>query len=105
MKIRKQVNENCDKCGHYVKTIQHAAEGCDWCEKEMDMENESPLNYTIFYNNTDKTKHMHFCSWKCVFFSLKKEKCDHFISLPFLSFEENDKGRTVKDFFDCIKST
>lgn len=80
--------------------------GCDCCGKELvEYPNETNrLELTVFHNNSEKTEHLHFCSWRCVLKQLPKIKTDYFIDLPFLYYDEKEgKGRTAKEFIKLIK--
>lgn len=71
--------------------------GCDECRTEIDRE-KSYLEATIFQQEGD-SEHRQYCSWKCVVKNLRKVKSDYFVSLPFLHYDQKQKGLRAKDFF------
>ena len=104
MLIKEAVRQNCSKCGRYEKEISPEQHGCDRCKKPIEpYGNDERLDVRIF-SNSDSTKIFYFCSWECVFKFLKKRpKCDHFLTLPYVCFDNKIKGRRAKDFFAAIK--
>lgn len=84
--------------------------GCDECKKEFGEDNR--LEITVFYNDknlrklrntaSEDTDRHQFCSWKCVGKFMPKVKCDYFVSLPYLHYDAQTPGTTVKDFLKLI---
>ena len=114
MKIKDAVEDRCPTCNSHIKTLEEEQYGCDCCKKVIDLEDnkygnrESPhLSVTVFYKEDhDKTDHLEFCSWKCLYLKLKeyKDRTDiSFIAFPYLSFERDIKDKYCGDFFECIK--
>ena len=102
MKLKERKWSICSKCGHNLKIIQEESYGCDLCKKTM-KEGSSRLEIIIFQRSLEPIHHQ-LCSWKCVFKFLRKVKSDYFVNLPYLSFDEKTKGKTVSDFWKCIKN-
>lgn len=107
MKLSERRWEQCGECGHNKKLLQEEAYGCDTCRNPIDPyadpNKREYLEATVF-NKNDKSERLQFCSWKCTFKSLRKVRCDYFISLPYLTFDTKRKGQTVKDFWKEIKT-
>jgi len=80
------------------RMVKDAIYGCDECGTEINEypNEEDRLEVTVFYQDferTEKTGRLHFCSWECVFKHLPKIKCDHFISLPFVYMDGQQKTK------------
>ena len=90
----------CECCGARGKIIKEERVGCDNCGNDITdllygaVQNKyaETLQLTVFYKRgIDSAKHLHFCSWKCLFKKLPniiKEEGFDFLNLPYLS---NDK--------------
>lgn len=81
--------------------------GCDECECEIpELPNEpNRLELTVFDKN-DESRHLHFCSWRCVLTHIPKVECTYFIDLPFLYYDiKEGKNRLAKELIDIIKTT
>jgi len=104
MVIRKREYKKCGECGRN-EMVKDEAFGCDNCQKEIDLhKNQSYLNATVFYKETEETRDMHFCSWMCVLEKMQTVKTDNFINLPFLSFDDDKQdGCSGTDFWKAIK--
>lgn len=80
--------------------VSEAVYGCDECQKEIteDGNNIHKLSISVFHTNKETPDSHDFCSWKCVFKFIPKIECDHFVSLPYLHYDEDTPEITVKDF-------
>ena len=111
MKIREAINEDCKECGRYKRTIQEESYGCDGCKKPIDdrlhnrdNKHRHYLEVRVFMEDgRGETETLQFCSWRCVLKTLPKIKCDYFITLPYLTFDNLEKGIRAKDFFAAVK--
>lgn len=109
MKLSEREWEVCKCCNTRTKVIQEESFGCDNCGKPIDDLLNNPdnnhrhyLEVSVFHNDA-ATDHLQFCSWKCVLAKLPKIKSDHFINLPFLTFDNSlEKGIRAQDFFRLI---
>ncbi len=83
--------------------VSQVVYGCDECRKEMDLNNPDVdyLRSTIHKNNSGYQE-LTFCSWKCVLKYLPKIKCDYFVSLPYVMYDNNKKGCTAKDLIKLL---
>src|SRR5437867_827265 len=90
---------DCKTCGTR-KLIQDRKYGCDNCRKEMDFD-EDHLRLDVFHPQKE-TDNYQFCSWKCVFTTLRKIKIDDFVSLPLLS-KNRVSGKDVRAFWKELK--
>lgn len=85
--------------------------GCDSCRNEIkEYPNEdSRLELTVWQKDKhgrtvdEKTEHLHFCSWKCLFDYVKTMKSNYFASMPFLYFEKDSGKRSASEFISLIK--
>ena len=105
MILKESVDTKCKECGKYETTIP-ALKGCDVCKSPIYEECQSSLDIKVF-RREDKDGFWDqyiFCSWKCLFKKLKTLKTYEFISLPYLAYEKQTKGTSVKDFWKVIKS-
>ena len=96
--------KTCKSCKQTVKQ-QEVKFYCDQCKKELKIRGGKKygcLDATVFYDD-DATKRLDFCSWKCCLIKIKEIQCNHFISLPFLLYDCNEKGLRAKDFFNTIE--
>jgi hypothetical protein len=102
--IRKAVWHACSECGSR-KQVQAEAFGCEACGKPIDMAltphgSHGYLEVTRFHLDCGRdADRLRFCSWACVFAVLPTIACDHFISLPFLLYDETQPGLRARDFF------
>ena len=77
--------------------------GCDHCSKEIkSFPNESGRLEVTVFKREHRVEHYHLCSWKCVLKFLPSIKSDHFVTLPYLYYDEITKGRTAKDLIKLI---
>ncbi len=76
--------------------------GCDNCEREI-KEDKGKLDISIFVHDQDNSREQFFCCWKCLLEYLPEIKCDYFITLPYLHYDEKQKGIRVEDFLKLIK--
>jgi hypothetical protein len=99
MKITEAVSTQCDKCGarHHVSDEEY---GCDVCRKPINRDGQTRqhLSANVFHNG-EVTTRLEFCSWKCCIQGLRKVKTDYFVALPYLHYDEKQKGIRAKDFF------
>ena len=88
-KVKRVVNER----------ISQEVYGCDNCKVVIDMnlKNRTYLELTVHHHNSEYESHQ-LCSWKCVLEFLPTVKTDYFVSLPFLSYDEEQVGLRAKDF-------
>jgi hypothetical protein len=88
--------ETCDHCNQrrYVGEDKFT---CDHCGAEVD----GHFQMTVFFNERDAEK-MHFCGWRCLLVKLPTVKCDDFITLPELRFDEAKPGQGAIDFLRAI---
>lgn len=109
--MRKVVKEKemCKHCGN-VKHYEVSEHFCDFCDKQININNESKLSIldvTVFSkirdDDIDRTYDLSFCSWKCLISKVKTLKCDDFITLPYLYYGKYEKGIMAEDFFDLLK--
>jgi hypothetical protein len=107
MKLKDREWATCECCKQRTKVVQEESFGCDYCQEPiddlMDNKDSNPLDVTVFYNDDRPVKHLHFCSWRCVFGILPSIETDHFLTLPYLSFgPEMSSGQTPADFFEAM---
>ena len=110
MKLQERVYNKCKSCGANKSIQQEESYGCDYCKKSIDELFQSEgkrhadvLELTVFFTEGD-TKHLQFCSWKCVLKKLKTLKTGYFVTLPYLHYEKDVlKGQGVKDFLALLK--
>jgi hypothetical protein len=111
MKLKDAIYDKCGECGCIKGTSQEESFGCDGCKKPIDdrlnnrdSQNRHYLEVRVFSNDDSETKHLQFCSWKCVLKTLPKINTDYFITLPYLTFDNPlEKGIRAQDFFREIK--
>ena len=105
MLLKERTYRTCKSC----KSLSHLRSevyGCDGCRKVLDM-NKPEVDYLRANihrkEQTGLSQEIVCCSWKCMMKSLRKVKCDYFISLPFLHFDEGvNSGIHAKGFFDLM---
>lgn len=104
MKIKEATFNACPTCDHKTRATDEEY-GCDVCKKPIDYggQQRQYLKADVFRRDKE-TQSLEFCSWKCALQGLKKVKTDYFISLPFLHYDDHQKGIRAKDFFDAIKA-
>jgi hypothetical protein len=104
MKIQDRLWKSCKSCGQNIKLLKDETYGCDECGKPINFPNiERNFLEMAVFSHTEETKHFQFCSWKCCLKKGKKLKPDYFISLPYLSFDEKQKGLRAEDFWRLVK--
>ena len=105
MKIKEATYNACPTCDHRTRATDDAY-GCDECRKPIDYggKQRQYLAANVFSHDSSPSKDLHFCSWKCALKGLKKVKSDYFVSLPYLHYDDQQKGIRAKDFFDAIKA-
>jgi len=103
MVIREREYKKCGECGR-SELVKDQSFGCDNCQKEIDLsKNQSYLNATVFSHNNE-AEDMNFCSWVCVLKKMQTVKTDHFITLPYLSFDgDKQDGCSGTDFWKAIR--
>ena len=103
MKIKEATYKTCKSCGtkHHLTDESY---GCDECRKPIDRggEHRKYLQATVF-KRAGETQHLEFCSWKCAIKGLRKVRTDHFVSLPFLQYDERQVGIRAQDFFKALQ--
>ena len=108
MKIKEAVWKECGECGKRREQVSEEVWGCDHCKKtinpfELKENARQYLDFSVFYK-TKESVHHQVCSWACFAKLIKKIKTDHFISLPFMTFDgPNIKGIMAKDFLKILK--
>lgn len=106
MKIKETTYSACGECGTR-KRLTDDAYGCDVCKKPISYEitgkHHQHLRATVF-NEGKESRDLEFCSWACCLRGLKKVKSDYFVSLPYLLYDEKQKGIRAKDFFDAVRA-
>lgn len=114
MMIQERVTKKCDKCNSTLRITKAPVWECDECGSSM---TDNHLDITIHFHddvpkeyskydkhNDNDSAGMEFCSWKCLIKKLRTIKTDYFISLPFLSFDEQyGNGCKADDFFAELK--
>ena len=105
MKIKEATYKACQTCDHKTRETDEEY-GCDECRKPIDYggEQRQYLRVNIFHHGSSPSTELHLCSWKCAMKALKKVKSDYFVSLPYLHYDERQKGIRANDFFDAIKA-
>ena len=90
----------------WVEKAEDTSFGCDNCKTEL---NENKLEIKVFYRDKDlcqsKTSDVdkyEFCCWKCVFEFLPTIKCDYFLNLPKIFYDEKING--IDDFLKNINN-
>lgn len=77
--------------------------GCDECNTELH-EDDERLELTVFFKKTSKEpKRLHFCSWDCVLKNLKKIKCDYFVDLPYLFYDQGKSKSGTNRLIELIE--
>lgn len=86
------------------RMVEEAVYGCDECGEVLPEYPNEPqrLEITIFRSNST-TEHEHFCSWDCVFKRIPKIHTDHFVSLPFIMYDEGKGKRTATGLLKILK--
>jgi len=111
MKIKEAIYDGgCSKCGAGKTIVKDEVYGCDNCSKTISSPYENQRNYLeiiVFYRDSRNPDHLQFCSWNCVFKFLgkiqkTKFKCDYFVSLPLLKFDEYKPG--YQEFISTIRN-
>lgn len=84
--------------------VSPAVYGCDECRKEIkDYPNENSRLEVTAHSHDVGSENLHFCSWKCVLKHIPKIKCEYFVSLPFLYFDErNGKDRSASELIAIL---
>ena len=85
--------------------VSDEVSGCDHCREEIrDYPNEpSRLELTVFWHaDRTESKHLHYCSWKCVLAALPKLQTDYFISLPYLYYDHTGR-RSASELIKILK--
>lgn len=101
MIIKERQFQACSKCGTR-KLVQDEVCGCDNCKKVIDFNAHDPYLEAIIYKRAGEADHLHFCSWECTLKKLRTVRCDYFIQLPFLLFDEDRERIQAKDFWKLI---
>lgn len=90
----------CECCGTRQRTAGPVL-GCDYCQTPILL--ERGLTITVFFKEGEAVDY-HFCSWDCLLLKLPEIETDHFISLPYLSYDEDIPGQAVGGFWKAIKA-
>ena len=87
--------------------VQDEVYGCDECRKEIKRidfnESVNYLDLTIFRNKDNSTDRKQFCSWRCVLKYLPKIKCDYFVSMPMLYYDNANEKVSAKELMKLLK--
>lgn len=107
MKIKEATFHECPSC-RSRKRLTEEEYGCDECKKPIDYDldvkqHRQYLQVTVFHHE-GQSEHLEFCSWRCALKGLKKVKSDYFVSLPYLIYDDDQKGIRAKDFWAALKS-
>ena len=104
MIIKERKFKACKECGRR-EMISDEEYGCDNCKEKINLAvHEEYLSLTIFYHSSKKSpQSCHFCSWTCMFEKLKNLRTDSFITLPYLSFDNEKPQMTVEAFWKAVK--
>lgn len=89
--------------------VKDGVYGCDECKRPINRGlghkgNRQYLQASVFNRTTDSAGTLEFCTWKCCLKGLGKAKSDYFISLPYLTYDEEQKGIRAQDFFDAVRA-
>jgi hypothetical protein len=111
MVIQEQTREACSECGH-TKSFTEPVYGCDQCRKEIGMDvtpagHRQHLAITIFRNGKDgegsTNEDRQFCSWACVLAHIPQVDTDYFVTLPYLSYDNDvPAGQRAADFIAAV---
>ena len=103
MKIKDATYHTCPTCENRRRETDDEY-GCDECKTPIDYGGQQRMYLAAeVFRNGKPTESLQFCSWKCALKGLKKVKSDYFVSLPYLHYDDHQKGIRAKDFFDAIK--
>lgn len=104
MKIKEATYKTCKGCGSKSRLTDESY-GCDECRKPIDRggQERQYLQATVFKHDVE-SRQLEFCSWKCCLKGLRKVRTDYFVSLPFLHYDERQKGVRARDFFAAIST-
>jgi hypothetical protein len=105
MIVKEATYKTCKGCGTKHRLTDETY-GCDECRKPIDRggEQRQYLQATVFKHG-EESKRLEFCSWRCCLKGLRKVKSDYFVSLPFLHYDERQKGVRARDFFTLLRPT
>lgn len=106
MLIQERKYRTCESC-EARHLVSNEVYGCDTCRKKIDM-NKPKADYlraNVFQNGGGGSEEIIACSWVCMAKALRKVKCDHFVSMPFLHYDGDAKGMQAKDFFALLRPT
>lgn len=92
--------KKCGECGSR-KRIGEEVRGCDVCKTEFGKDGVL-LQIDIFRSVKSGADHIDCCSWRCVFEALPTVDCDHFVSLPYLHYDDAPEGARASDFFAAL---
>ena len=100
MKLQENQWAHCSACNHQTEKIQEEKFGCDWCRTELTA--KYPLEITVFYSGDKEAEEIHLCSWKCVAAVLPTIQTERFLTLPYVNFDNQTEGQTVKDLLALL---
>jgi hypothetical protein len=103
MLLKERQWSQCKTCNHRDKLLNEDVYGCDSCKAVLDL-NKPGVEYleaTRFMQRAESTRH-HFCSWRCLVKWLKKAGSDHFITLPYLSYDTVHGKKFTKEFLKLV---
>jgi hypothetical protein len=110
MKIKEAEFHSCPTCSSR-KRVSEEEYGCDVCKKPINNRELDPkgnrmyLQAQVFSNRGNSSaEQMEFCSWKCALKGLSKVKTDYFVSMPYLHYDETQKGIRASDFWAAVRS-
>lgn len=104
MIIKEAEHHVCPTCDTRRRTAGEEY-GCDECKKPINVgaPEREYLSATVF-SMLDKSRDLQFCSWRCALAGLSKVQCEHFISLPYLTYDTAQPGVRASDFFEALKA-
>lgn len=103
MIVKNATYKTCKSCGTKHRLTDETY-GCDECRKPIDREGEQRQYLRVgVFKHGEETRHLEFCSWRCCAKGLRKVKTDYFVSLPFLHYDERQKGIRAQDFFALLR--
>ena len=105
MIIKDREYEVCPECG-CRQLVSDYVYGCDGCGKEILLgKHDEYLSTTVFQQPSfeDNVEDFHFCCWLCFFRKLRELRTTNFIKMPFLTFDSEQEGLRVDDFWMAVK--
>lgn len=106
MKIKDAVYATCGECKRQHEQISPEEYGCDECMQPINRGargNHLSLLQATAHRTEGAPKDYEFCSWVCCLKGLSKVKTDYFITLPYLTYDEDQPGLRAQDFFAAYR--